>query len=188
VAFLFNEIYLPAEDSLNMGFVFFEVKTWDDIEIDSQLENKADIYFDFNFPIITNTATTIVVADEDNDGYIHLEDCDDNDPAIYPGATEIPNNGIDEDCDGEDLVLSSYELANATISVYPNPVIDVININVEGALDFEATLYNQEGKILKSNYNSSQLKVNDIASGVYFLEIRDLNTLQKVVERMVVFR
>ena len=45
------------------------------------------------------------VVDADGDGHDSSVDCDDSDPFVYPGANEIPNDGIDQDCDGSDMIL-----------------------------------------------------------------------------------
>jgi len=41
--------------------------------------------------------------DADGDGFFAHADCDDSDNEAYPGAPEIPYDGVDQDCDGEDV-------------------------------------------------------------------------------------
>lgn len=60
--FIFRNINLPFEPGFNRGYVLFSVKPKaGNISINDQLKNSAAIYFDFNFPIITNDASLWIV-------------------------------------------------------------------------------------------------------------------------------
>ena len=55
-----------------------------------------------------------VPSDEDGDGWAR-GDCDDTDASVYPGAPEIPYDGIDQDCEGGDEVDLDNDGAAATV-------------------------------------------------------------------------
>ena len=58
VQFVFDNINLPFTEPLKHGYVAFKIKTKSNLVIGDSLKNKADIYFDYNLPITTNTATS----------------------------------------------------------------------------------------------------------------------------------
>jgi len=73
--------------------------------------------------------------DADSDGYIAQtsggDDCDDSNPDIHPGATEIPSDGVDQDCDGVDSVLCYVDAdfdghGSAVIIIAPDGSCDTV--------------------------------------------------------------
>jgi Ca2+-binding RTX toxin-like protein len=50
----------------------------------------------------SSRADVPVPVDDDQDGFVGGFDCDDHNPARNQGATDVPGDGIDQDCDGFD--------------------------------------------------------------------------------------
>ncbi|MBP7713944.1 MAG: T9SS type A sorting domain-containing protein [Bacteroidota bacterium] len=62
--FKFDNILLPdsnVNEPLSHGFIHYRIKPKTSLVLNDNIQNNAAIYFDFNNPVITNTATTPVV-------------------------------------------------------------------------------------------------------------------------------
>lgn len=59
--FIFEDIQLPFDDANNDGYILFKIKTLETLNEGSSFSNDAEIFFDYNFPIITNNVTTTIV-------------------------------------------------------------------------------------------------------------------------------
>jgi hypothetical protein len=62
VEFIFENINLPFDDANNDGYVAFKIKTKPTLVVGNTFSNTASIYFDYNAPIVTNTATTTIAV------------------------------------------------------------------------------------------------------------------------------
>ena len=60
IEFHFDDINLDFNDATNDGYVLFKIKTLNTLAVGDSFDNTAEIYFDFNFPIITNTETVTI--------------------------------------------------------------------------------------------------------------------------------
>lgn len=61
--FIFKNVNLPFDNANNDGFVLFKIKIKPELTIGDSFSNTASIYFDYNFPIETNSATTTILKE-----------------------------------------------------------------------------------------------------------------------------
>ncbi len=117
----FKDINLPYQainDAGSNGFVAFKIKTKNNLVIGDSINNKADIYFDFNQPVTTNMAITIVSPTSSTPvklEYFSLTSKNETNLLTWkaPSTTGTTNFGIERSNDG----IHFNNLGNITASV-----------------------------------------------------------------------
>lgn len=133
-----------------------------------------------------NSAPPTTGVDMDGDGFLAQFDCDDDNADIFPGAMEVPNNGIDEDCDGIDLITATREFSAAAVQVYPNPARDYLQIDSDGAYQIVATMYDINGVARINPTTAKRLDLSALAPGTYLLKLVDQATQKSIMKRIVI--
>lgn len=123
VEFIFENINLDFNDATNDGHVVFKIKTKSTLVVGNTFSNNVNIYFDYNFPITTNTYTTEVqtLSTQDFDFGTYF--------ILYPN----PTNEVLNIKAKQELNLNSLEIYNQLgqiVMVVTNAVhaIDVSNL------------------------------------------------------------
>ena len=146
VEFIFDNINLPdstSDEPNSHGYIAYKIKPKNDVQVGDIFYNTADIYFDFNTPITTNTV-----------------------------STEIVEN------------LSVEEFENTLIKVYPNPTIDLLNIDSANHLVSKLKITDINGRLILNkdidNKTNFSLNLSSLDSGLYFVNIQTNSGIKNV--------
>ena len=84
------------------------------------------------------------------------------------------------------LSTDQIELDDRAFAIYPNPAIDMINIDVSGNLKYEATIYDLQARIMISTTNQSTIDIQTLTQGTYLIKITDLDSGKNVSEKIII--
>ncbi|WP_298140223.1 T9SS type A sorting domain-containing protein [Flavobacterium sp.] len=141
VEFIFENINLPFDDATNDGYVVFKIKTKPTLTVGSTISNLANIYFDYNFPIVTNTATSTFQTLASNqfnlDNYISL--------SPNP-AKDILNINVQDEANIKSIAI--YNMLGQLVQIITNPT-NSINISDLKTGNYIIKLHTEKGEVCK---------------------------------------
>jgi len=141
--FIFEDINLEIGGH---GNILLKIKSNSTLNTGDAVNNRADIFFDYNFPVLTNTANTVFQS------------------------LSVDDNVFDD-----------------SISVYPNPSVDVINIKSDSSIQ-SIQLYDVHGRLLLTRLTNVEIESIDMSAksnGIYFLKITTANGIktEKIIKQ-----
>lgn len=89
---------------------------------------------------------------------------------------------------GPGAVLSTSEIGSSEITLYPNPVLDELNIESKSSQKGSWQLLNAFGQsVLKGKLKGLETKIftKELMSGMYILQIKDGNDLNSLVKKII---
>jgi hypothetical protein len=113
VEFIFENINLPFDNATNDGYIAFKIKTLPTLVVGDSFANEANIYFDYNFPILTNKATstfkTLGTSDFEFSNYF----------SVYPNpVNDILNIGLKNSIEVQSMAV--YDILGQLVIAVPN--------------------------------------------------------------------
>ena len=160
--FNFKDIYLPdstTNEKESHGYISFTISPKSDIAFDTRIENFADIFFDYNSPIRTDTAT-ITYTDQ-----------------VVLSEKNISIN----------VVTNLEEDLHSIVNVFPNPVTDKLVVTFSSEDSYQLKVFDMVSNLclMKTGIKSGEIvDVSNLKPGLYILNFEGQNG-QKNVEKMI---
>ncbi len=103
-------------------------------------------------------------------------------PGEYDIHIHMINMNVHETCDAEhthritivDGIVSTEDLVQNPIKIYPNPATEVLNIDYGNLIsdDVQINVFNMNGQLIKQwDFQNPLIDISDLASGTYLIEL-----------------
>jgi hypothetical protein len=105
-------------------------------------------------------------------------DCDDTNALVNPAATEVWENGIDDDCNPSTSDVSVGELTAIGFNLFPNPANEQLTLTTTTAELEVVTVYNTVGQLVASYSKAgtqATIDVSALVPGYYVLHVGTLS-------------
>lgn len=109
-----------------------------------------------------------------------------DDLQIYNGA--LSDSQVSNLYSNNTLSIADFSQNNLKVTLYPNPVNDILNIDVENEIKL-VEIYNIQGKKVIQSSNKL-IETNSLNSGIYMVRIEDVNgavATQKLIKNNEIF-
>lgn len=152
-------LFVPVIDSANTLLVHFQDLSLGDITSwawdfgDGITSNEQNPDHEYAEPAVF-TVTLTVTSENCTSSFYYDIDLLNGQVMVNPG----PATGINE--------TSAID-----VQIFPNPVEDILNININTDGDFEAQIINLTGQVIRVSKETS-INVSDLPKGVYFLNVK----------------
>lgn len=156
ITWTFNNIMLPdstVDEQASHGQIQFIIQLKDNLKVGTVLKDSANIYFDFNPPILTNTAYNKLVAEGSSVAEINKSDLN---LSVYPN----PSN------ENATIEIRNFK-GNGTV------LINFLDITGKEVLS----------PIVSNNFNQStsiQFSTENLSNGLYLVKVTSENKTQSI--------
>jgi len=155
----FDNILLPDSNTnqeKSNGFVNFSIRPKTGLSLGTRLENFADIYFDFNDPIRTNTTVNTLWR-----------------PTYTPGILDTVF-----------VTEAKRSIADKTFKISPNPAVDVIAIQLPEGNSAGLEITDLQGKSIKQLQiiSGEAVSIKDLKPGIYIMKLESYRAERLVVK------
>lgn len=159
VKFIFDPIRLidsRTNEPASHGYVNFKIKHIQGITPKTKIENKADIYFDYNAYVRTNTVFNTIF----DTIQIYV-------PKAKDTTTKKDTTVEKDTTGGKDTTNSILDVDQGSVLIFPNPTTDKFVIQMsEPVKDLTIEIYDVRGRMMKAVSSSNDITIEVSAQGM----------------------